>query len=1043
MAIFISICTFCTWGISNAQKLQVKGIVANSQGERLPGVTIQEEGSTNGVITNEKGGYELSVQKGAVLKFSYIGYETQHIKVSNYEADIHGVYEINITMTIKANNELNETVIVGYGVQKRSTVVGSVTSVEPKLLKGPTSNLTTMLAGRISGMIAFQRSGEPGKNTASFFIRGVGTFGAGKVNPLILIDGIESTPTDLARLQPDDISGFSILKDATATAVYGARGANGVIVVRTKKGDIGKMEINIRIENSNSSNTQNIDLADNISFMKLANEAVLTRNPLNPIPYNRTKIDHTIDGDNPLLYPNNHWIDRLIKNSTNNLRTNINVSGGTEKARYYLSGSYSLDNGNLKSNSLNGFNNNIKLQTYSVLSNVTINITNSTKVLVSLKGRFDDYSGPIGGGSAVYNSALWSNPVAFPAVYPSDMLPFEKHPLFGNAIMRGTTTALYNNPYAQSLSGFQSYNTSDVTAQLIINQALDVVTPGLSARLMAYTTRYAHSSLTRQVSPFYYKANVSNGVLTGLTSINDGSPGNPFPAPTEYLTYSPRPDTVNSTFYTQLAINFGRNFGKNNVTGMLIGILRNYRTGHASSLQLALPHRNVGVSGRFTYGYDDRYLVEFDFGYNGSERFAANHRWGFFPSAGAGWVVSNERFFEPLKDGISHLKLRATYGLVGNDQIGNPGDRFFYLSRVRLVGTAGYGNFGEKFTYSRPTVAIDGYKNPEITWEKSTQTNIGLDATFLNNFQLTIDAYHQYRNNILMVRGTVPIAMGLRAPISANTGEASSGGVDIALKYNKVFKNSLWIEGRANFTYAKSKVLVNEEPDYSTANANLSHIGNSMNQIYGLIAERLFVDKSEVTNSPDQFGDIMAGDIKYKDINGDDQVSIADYVPIGFPTVPEIVYGFGFSIGYKNFDISTFFQGVGRTSFLIDPRAITPFANQNGLLGVIARDHWSENDRDLYAFWPRLNRIFSENNDHPSTWWLRNGAFLRLKMAEVGYNIPKSVLQKVNIKSCRIYVNGTNLFTLSAFDLWDPEMGRSGLGYPIQKVINAGILIGL
>jgi TonB-linked SusC/RagA family outer membrane protein len=1032
--LFALLALFSIKSYSQVNEITVRGKV-HSDSSELAGVSIFVKNSLNKVTkTDEKGVFTLKVPANATLVFTHVGYETQ-------EVEVQGNNSLKVLLKPK-DNKLGEVVVIGYGTQKKTTLVSSVTSIDTKEIKGPSSNLTTMLAGRISGLISFQRSGEPGQDNASFFIRGLGTFGAGKVDPLILIDGIESTPTDLARLQPDDISGFSVLKDATATSVYGARGANGVILVTTKIGQIGKMKFNFRVENSNSSNTRNIELADNISFMNLANEAVLTRNPLGALPYSQTKIDHTAKGDDPLLYPNNNWIQQLIKTSTNNQRANLNISGGSEKAKYYLAMSYNLDNGNLKGNSLNGFNNNIKLQTYSILSNVTLNLTKTTEALVSLKGEFDDYNGPIGGGAAVYSSALWSNPVAFPAVYPSGLLPYVKHPLFGNAIMQGTTNVLYNNPYAQSLSGFQTSNTSTLTAQLSIKQNLDAITPGLSARMMAYTARYANFSVSRQVSPYYYSSSIIDGKLSGIYLINDGSAGNPFPTPTEYLTYSPGANNLNSTTYAEAAVNYARVFkSKHSVGGMLIGTIRNYLTGNASTLQLSLPARNEGVSGRVTYGYDNRYLIEYDFGYNGSERFALNHRFGFFPSVGGGWVISNEKFFEPLLKTVNQFKFRFTYGLVGNDQIGNSTDRFFYLSQVNLNGSS-VGNFGTNYTYSRPTVAITRYENQNITWEQSKQTNLGLDITLLHDLKITVDAYHQYRSNILMVRNTVPTSMGLQASISSNVGQAYSEGIDLAVDYHKTFNNSLWIQTRGTFTYAHSKVLVNEEPQYSTNNANLTKVGNSMSQIYGLVAERLFTDQVEVNNSPTQFGNVLAGDIKYRDVNGDGKISVSDYVPIGFPSTPEILYGFGFSVGYKNFDISAFFQGVSRTSFLISPANITPFANQNGLLQVIAGDHWSENNRNSYAFWPRLNNNFSDNNNQSSSWWLHNGSFMRLKSAEIGYNLSGPVLKKLHLNTGRIYVNGINLLTFSAFKLWDPEMGASGLGYPIQKIVNAGILIG-
>jgi TonB-linked SusC/RagA family outer membrane protein len=573
---------------------------------------------------------------------------------------------------------------------------------------------------------------------------------------------------------------------------------------------------------------------------------------------------------------------------------------------------------------------------------------------------------------------------------------------------------------------------------------------------MAYTTRYSYFTVARQYSPYYYQSNVLNGQFNGLTLLNDGSSGSIGATPTEYLTYSPGGSVSNATTYIETAINYNRTFAeKHAISGLLIGTMRNYLTANAPTLQLSLPSRNQGVSGRFTYGYDNRYLLEFNFGYNGSERFASNHRFGFFPSVGAGWVVSNEKFFEPMLSTIDNLKFRFTYGLVGNDQIGSANDRFFYLSDVNL-NSGSNGQFGTNYTYSRPGVVTYRYENQNITWEQSRQTNIGMDLTIAKDFSLTLDAYQNKRDNILMVRSTIPTSMGLQANISSNAGKSSSKGVDVAMDYKKNFTNSFWIQSRGTLTYAKSKLLKNEEPVYSDNLKYLSRVGNSLSQIYGLVAERLFIDDVDVANSPVQsFGNYKAGDIKYRDMNGDGKISSSDVVPIGHPLVPEIIYGFGFSVGYKNFDVSAFFQGSARSSFIINSANISPFylvngyqsstglnsGNQSGLLSSIANDHWSEDNRNPYAFWPRLSSTIQENNTQTSTWWLRNGSFLRLKSAEIGYNFTKNQLKGIRMKSARLYANGLNLLTVTGFKLWDPEMGTSGLGYPIQKVFNLGLRV--
>jgi len=515
---------------------------------------------------------------------------------------------------------------------------------------------------------------------------------------------------------------------------------------------------------------------------------------------------------------------------------------------------------------------------------------------------------------------------------------------------------------------------------------------------------------------------------------------------------------VYATFYTEGALNYDRSFGKHTVGGMVITTMRNYASGNMSSLQLSLPARNQGLSGRFSYGYDNRYLAEFNFGYNGSERFAENSRFGFFPSFGAGYVVSNEKFFEPLLNVINSLKLRATYGFVGSDQIGNSSDRFFYLSEVSM-NDANYGaTFGELYGYNRPGVLVSRYANPNITWERSEQVNLGLDLRLFKAWELNIDVYRNHRTNILSGRTYIPSTMGLQASIIANTNEGQSQGLDVMTTFNKDFGGGWSTQLRGNFTYATSKVLKYDEPSYPNNEWYRSRVGSSMSQRYGYIAERLFVDDNEAINSPIQFGgrpgistggSYGGGDIKYRDVNDDGVINSQDRVPIGLPTSPEIIYGFGGTIAYKSVDFSFFFQGSARSSFFINSENIAPFVlnggSQNALLKVIADSYWSEDKRNLYAMWPRLSEHFVSNNSREtvagetSTWWMRNGNFLRFKNVELGYNPKPTLVRRFGLNSARVYLNATNLVVWSNFKMWDPEMGGSGLGYPIQSVYNMGI----
>ena len=1031
----------------------VSGVVkAKDDGQPMIGVTVVEKGTRNGTSTNFDGEYSLRVPEGATLVFSFVGFESQEVVVGSEN-------EINISLEPNLES-LEETVVIGFNTnQKKSSLVSSITSINPAELKGPTSNLTTMLAGRVAGMIAFQRSGEPGADNSDFFIRGLGSFGSGKRDPLILIDGIESTSTDMARLQPDDIDSFSVLKDAAASAVYGARGANGVVVIRTKMGKQGKTKFHFRSETRVSSNTRNFNFADNITYMELANEAALTRNPNAILPYSQNKINRTAAGDNPLLYPNNNWIDKLISDYTVNQGINLSASGGGENARYYISGTYNVDNGLLNVEGINNFNNNIKLRNYSLRSNVDINLTSTTVGIVRLYGQFDDYNGPIGGpdryapygrvsgGAYIFNAAVWSNPVAFPAIYPSDLKPFIDHPLFGGARARQGQNTLLLNPYAEMVKGYETAKASTIQPQIEIKQDLNFITEGLRARAMGYLRRYSYYQVARAYNPFYYESRISpeTGELT-INVLNDGGPTSIGLTGTEFLDYSEGAKNLDSRIYLETAVSYDRTFNeKHAVSGMLINLLSSFEQGNAGSVQNSLANRNHGLSGRFTYGYDGKYLAELNFGYNGSERFAYGSRYGFFPSFGLAYRISEEKFWEPIKDVVTNLKLRGTYGLVGNDQIGNVRDRFFYLSNVNLNDPVYGATFGEQFGNSRPGVFTSRYANPNIGWEKSEQINIGMDVELWKSLNFTVDVFRQRRDNILQERANIGSVLGLTAIPQTNFGEVESRGMDLSLNYDKQIGKYWFAQLRGNMTYSTNEILQYDEVSYPDNLAYRSRVGQNVSQVYGYIAERLFVDQNEVENSPQQFGEYTAGDIKYRDVNGDGIITVNDQVPIGNPTIPKIIYGFGGTVGYKSFDLSIFLQGAAGTSLFIDPVRISPFVienrYQNGLLKAIADDYWSEADRDSYAFWPRLSDNMVENNNQPSTWWMRDGAFLRLKTLEAGYTLSESLTNKLGLKAARFYLSGTNLAVWSSFKLWDPEMGGNGLGYPVQSVYNLGLRV--
>lgn len=1010
---------------------EIRGTVTDTSGRVLTGVSVVMKGNQQrATSTDLNGKYILEVSAGTVLVFSIVGYQTQEI-------EINGVEVIDVIMET-SSSELEDVVVVAFGAQRKQDVIGAVTQVKPSDLKIPSSNLTTALAGRVAGMIAYQRSGEPGQDNAEFFIRGVTTFGY-KVDPLILIDGVELTSTDLARLQPDDIASFSIMKDATATALYGARGANGVIYVTTKQGVEGKAKLNFRLENSISTPTSNVELADPITYMRLGNEAVITRDPSNMtrVPYPEEKIDNTILGINPYMYPANDWRKELFKPYTINQRANMSISGGGKVARYYIAGTFNQDNGVLKVDKRNNFNNNINLKTYLLRSNVDVNITNTTELGVRLYGSFDDYTGPLSSGAAMYERVMNSNPVMFPAYFPV-MEGYEhiQHIMFGNAFKEDGETAGYINPYADMVKGYREYSSSLMMAQLELKQNLDFITSGLNFRLMGNTNRRAHFQVSRQYKPFYYVASgydrMNDTYRLDVINENDGE---------EWLDFNLGSRELYSQFYMESALNYSRLFaGKHNVSAMSVFIMRQNISANANDLLQTLPFRNLGLSGRFTYSYDNRYFAEFNFGYNGSERFHESHRFGFFPAYGIAWQLSNEKFWGPLTSVVPEMKLRATYGLVGNDEIGSPTDRFFYMSNVNMNDTGRGAVFGIDRIYPRNGVSIARYENSHITWETSEKINLGIEASLFKKVNIQADFFKEHRRNILMTRASIPDYMGLSADIRSNVGEATGKGVDMSIDFQHSFNPSFWLTARGNFTYATSAFRVYEEPEYLSEYWK-SRVGYSLSQQWGYIAERLFVDDEEAANAPAQnFGtDVMGGDIKYRDINSDGQITPLDQVPIGNPTTPEIVYGFGISLGYRQFDLSAFFQGLAQESFWIDPAKTAPFVGERQLLKAYADSYWSEEDNNVMALWPRLSSVANSNTNQRSTWFMRDGTFLRLKQAEIGYSVNPDRLKKLYMERLRVYVSGTNLLLWSKFKLWDVEMAGNGLQYPVQRVFNLGI----
>ena len=1000
-------------------ELTVAGtVISSADNQPIVGANIYVEGTNVGTTTDAGGNYKLTVPASAkTVTVSFLGYDTKKISVR----DIH-LFKL-ITLA-DASNKLEDVVVVGFGVQKKESLVGAVQSVKPSDLQTSSSNLSTSFSGKIAGVIAVQKSGEPGADGANFWIRGISTFGSGQ-SPLLILDGVEITNQMLNNIPPETIESFSVLKDATATALYGSRGANGVMIITTKNGrDSEKMTINLRAEFGTSAPTRVPKVADGITYMETFNEARTTRGE-KPY-YSNEKIMGTKLGLDPYVYPNVDWYDMLFKDCTFNQNFNFNMTGGAKKIDYFLNASVYNENGIMRKPEASKFDTNINAQKYLFQANVSADATKTTRVSLKMNTQLHYRHAPIQSVSDLFAYAMTGMPCEFPAT-----LPGEESDTF---VRFGTNNAwnsgFFTNPYAQLCRGYGDQFRGHFTSALTVNQNLDFITKGLSATGMATFYNRVYSAVYRSFTPFMYQLTDYNIDEAGNYSYTSNSTN----TGTTYLGTTRGKDGYRELAF-QAKIDYARTFGKHDV-GATIVYMQKERNMNISDEQeyAALPYRQQGLAGRVTYGFDKRYLFEANFGYNGSENFAAGKRFGFFPSVAVGWVISNEPFWKGIKEQVNLFKLRASYGLVGNDVISKDyADRFPYLTTVDMG--QGYdvyigNNFERKYG---PILSV--YGNPNATWEESRKLDIGVEIGLFDSLNIIFDWFKEKRSGIFMQRTSLPSTFGMSGITPwANIGKVDNSGVDISVDYNKAFSKDLILSLRGTFTYAHNEIVEMDEPKYKWAYQYKA--GHPINSIQCLIAEGLFRDEEEIASSPSQ--DIYAttypirpGDVKYRDLNDDKIIDDNDMCWTGNPTVPEIIYGFGFSLKYKGFDCSAFFQGQGKVSILM--YNYHPFATAatpgSGLMQWIADEHWSEDDPNPKALYPRLSPLWNNNNTKASTLYVRNGKMLRLKTAEIGYTYKKM----------RVYVSGTNLLTFAPFKYWDPEKGSgNGLGYPLQRTYNLG-----
>ena len=1003
------------------KKRLLQGLVKDEQGNPIIGASIQLKNTGTGVITDLDGLFQIQVtDKNSVIVISYIGYVTQEISVGDRSS---------ITVQLKEDTKsLEEVVVTAFGAtQKKETMVGSIQQVRPAELKVPSSSLSTSFAGRMAGVIAIQRSGQPGADGAEFWIRGKSTFGDA-TGVLIVLDGVEISSSDLNALDPEVIESFSILKDATATAMYGTRGANGVMIVTTKSGqDLLKPIINFRLETSMSQLTSVPEMVGGVDYMKLYNEALTTRGITTGL-YDDTKIRATEQGLNPLVYPNVDWYNEMFNKNAFAQRFNFNIRGGKKAVTYFMSASVKHDAGNLKSLSKDYFsyNNNINVMRYDFVNNLSIKATNTTKISLGLNVSLRDWKGPSAGVDGIFSMSREASPVDFPIVYPARN-DKEIYTLWGG-MSGGIYNNGYRNPVAEYVVGYKKQFASTVNANIRLDQDLKMVTKGLKLHVLASFKNWSKTETTRKAGYNQFEIDQYNEATGEYTLSRVGNEQ-------KTALNTEGAATGDRRIFIQAYLDYKRKFGVHDVNAMLLYNQDQLDNNKPDNLLSSLPRRKQGIAARLSYAYDDRYLAEVNFGYNGSENFAKNNRFGFFPSIALGYNISQEKFWEPISNVISHFKLRGSYGLVGNDGIN---ERYAYLEDIVLSSDKWKYTTGVNQNVNLQGPVWNRYYNPNLTWEVGKKLNVGFDMQLFHQVNLNFDVFKEIRSKIYMQKvNTLPDFIGTgETKIYENSGKMKNVGFDIALDYNKQITKDFFLSFKGTLTYAHNTILERDEPPFQLY-PNLSSVGYSRGQHLVYVADGLFRDQADVDSHAEQtLGYIpQPGDIKYvdqPDANGncDGIINTNDRVYMGYPEDPEIVYGFGPSMKYKNWDFSFFFQGAARTSILMS--GFHPFGKNatRGVMKFIADDYWSESNPNPNAAYPRLTRDTNANNTVNSSYWLRNGAFLKLKNAEIGYTF----------KMFRAYLNGSNLLTFSPFKHWDPEMGGgSGMKYPTQRVFNIGI----
>lgn len=1012
------------------QKRVITGVVREGDtNEPIIGASVWLKNSSVGAVTDIDGKYSITIEGvGGVLEFSYIGMKKQEIAIIDQKS---------INVTLQPDTEvLDEVVVVGYGSQKKESVVGAISTLDIKKLKVPGASISNVLAGQLSGVVAMTRSGEPGKNSAAdFYIRGVSSF-KGTSTPLVLVDGIER---DLDLVDTDDIASFSILKDASASAVYGVRGANGVILITTKKGEEGKPAINVRTEFGFTSPTKRPKMLDSARWAELYNEASSTKY------YSDEVMQKYREHSDPDLYPNVDWFDALFDDMAENQRVNLSITGGGDIVKYYVSGSFYNESSIYKNaGNIYGYDSSINYNKFNFRANIDLNLTKSTVLNVNLANIYEKSFGP---GFGDNDNDIWgytfnASPNAFPIEYSDGKLS-------------GPSTDSGFNPWNMLVhSGYREQFWNSAQALVGVTQDIGKLwkpLEGLTANLKFSWDAWNTTLQRRSKTPTFYHARGRDDQGNLIYDDNNGDgEWDPVHTGSESLGFAiGRSGTM--TRYLEGSLNYNRLFAEKHRVGALLLYNQKIHTNtQAGSGDAALPYKNQGWAGRVTYAFRDTYFAEVNVGYNGSENFARGHRFGFFPAAAIGWMVSNEKWFEPITKTVDMLKLKASYGKVGNDDIGGQ-RRWVYESSI---ATGGSWQYGQSADQGGSGIRIGEVENLNASWEEALKLNVGIEFSLFNKVKVQADYFREERTGIFLQRAGLPAIVGISTIPYVNIGETLNQGFDSNIEYSQKIGN-VYVTARGNFTYNRNKLKNNDEPDWEYKYQNRIGkpfgSGGSM-QPFGLVALGLFKSQEEIDNSPVQsFGEYRVGDIKYQDINGDGVINSQDQIAIGYTNLPEIMYGFGATAQWKNWDFNVFFQGAARTSFFLSGSSVKSLFSSGNLERSAVNENIYNNvwmstntpEQNANVLYPRLSNgsggAGASNNTQTSTWWQRNGSFIRLKNMEIGYTLPKSLTSKTFIKSFRFYLSGSNLLTFAPFNMWDPEKGGGeGSGYPLNRVITIG-----